>query len=559
MPEPLTVRCEPWRAKRMREVAWLDGSCLAAPRDLLLELGPFCEAIHMYGEDRTSGCAPPAPGIGASSRPTSRASSIVAAARATGASQARRSSRSRGCTGSSSAATTARDASACSTRCITSTTCCAGRRRRRRGATRPASGRGSARSARADARLPFLHCRRNAQEPPPGLLLAPGFPPTPGGIERTAGRLAQHLGDVDLRVVAACSEPRAAVVAALGADPSSALRITPNTPAGGRRATLALNRAAARAAFAFRPEVVVALHVRAMPAARLARLVAGARVVLTIHAKEMREVPRTARAAVCWADAVVTVSGYARRLALEAGAAPPKLRTIHPGVDLPADPGYPVDERPGPPTLVTVSRLDERYKGHDVLLRALPAVRQAVPDTRYVVVGDGRRRAALERLALEQGVAGAVHFAGTLDDGERDDLLRSAHVFAMLSREPDGGYVGEGFGMVYLEANAHRLPVVGGRTPGVVDAVADGESGVLVDPADPTGVAAAIIRLLTDDGAARDLGERGAARAERFAWPAVAAQYREVIDAVLEGPGLGCSAGPPLWIAELARGGSVDY
>jgi phosphatidylinositol alpha-1,6-mannosyltransferase len=124
-----------------------------------------------------------------------------------------------------------------------------------------------------------------------------------------------------------------------------------------------------------------------------------------------------------------------------------------------------------------------------------------------------------------------VRFLGAVSDAERDHWLRSAHVFAMPSRLPAGGFAGEGFGIVYLEANAHLMPVVAGNVAGALDAVVDGETGVLVDPADHIAVARGASRLLGDPEWAAKLGRIGAERAQGFAWPVIS---RKVEDLLLE-------------------------
>jgi phosphatidylinositol alpha-1,6-mannosyltransferase len=176
------------------------------------------------------------------------------------------------------------------------------------------------------------------------------------------------------------------------------------------------------------------------------------------------------------------------------------------------------DERP---TIVTVARLEDRYKGHDVMLRALPAVRERVPDVRWVVIGEGTLRKELEALTLELGVEDCVDFLGAVSKDERDHWLRRARVFAMPSRLPRSGG-GEGFGIAYMEAAAHGLPVVAGSVGGALDAVEDGQTGLLVDPEDEESVADALVRVLADPELATRLGEAGAARALDFAWPRIA-------------------------------------
>jgi phosphatidylinositol alpha-1,6-mannosyltransferase len=173
----------------------------------------------------------------------------------------------------------------------------------------------------------------------------------------------------------------------------------------------------------------------------------------------------------------------------------------------------------------------ESYKGHDVMIEALPSIRARIPDVQWVVIGDGPLRPSLERLAADRGVADSVRFLGSVDDRAREDWLSRSHAFAMPSRLPPGGVGGEGFGIVYLEAAAHGLPVVAGAVGGAVDAVADGETGLLVDPRNPSAVAAAIGDLLENPGRAEALGAAGADRARRFTWEAHTDAVREILEA----------------------------
>ncbi|NLB96282.1 MAG: glycosyltransferase, partial [Armatimonadetes bacterium] len=169
------------------------------------------------------------------------------------------------------------------------------------------------------------------------------------------------------------------------------------------------------------------------------------------------------------------------------------------------------------PVLVTVSRLLER-KGHDVVLRALPRIAAAVPEVAYLVAGTGPREPVLRRLAGELGVAERVVFAGRVPDEELADYYGAADVFIHPNRELPNGDV-EGFGIVFLEANAAGKPVIGGNSGGTPDAVVDGVTGFLIDPNDVDAVADAAIRLLTDRDLARKLGEQGRERARtEFTW-----------------------------------------
>jgi phosphatidylinositol alpha-1,6-mannosyltransferase len=126
-------------------------------------------------------------------------------------------------------------------------------------------------------------------------------------------------------------------------------------------------------------------------------------------------------------------------------------------------------------------------------------------------------------------VADSIRFLGSVSDEQRNLWLRRADLLAMPSRLPGGGLAGEGFGIVYLEAGAYGKPVVAGNVGGAVDAVLDGQTGLLVDPTDPVAVGAAITKLLLDEQLARRLGSAGAQRARSFAWPVIVQRLEAVL------------------------------
>lgn len=180
------------------------------------------------------------------------------------------------------------------------------------------------------------------------------------------------------------------------------------------------------------------------------------------------------------------------------------------------------------PVLLTLARLEPR-KGVDMLIRALPKLAATHPGLTLLVAGDGPDRARLVALAAEAGVAGRVRFLGRVEDGMKAALFRSADLFAMPTRR-EGASV-EGFGIVYLEAAWHGLPALAGRDGGAADAVADGETGLLCDGADPGAVAAALATLLADPDRLQTMGARAAARVRaEFLWPAVLPRYLTLLE-----------------------------
>jgi phosphatidylinositol alpha-1,6-mannosyltransferase len=180
----------------------------------------------------------------------------------------------------------------------------------------------------------------------------------------------------------------------------------------------------------------------------------------------------------------------------------------------------------GGPWLLTVARLDY-HKGIDTVIRALPAIRAAVPTIRYAVAGIGSRRSALEALARELGVEDAVRLLGFVGDEELPALYNAADVFVLASRRYD--LLVEGFGIAIVEASASALPVIASRSGGIPEAVRDGETGVLVDPDNPAAVAAAAIRLLGDETLRRRMGAAGRSAVERhYNWDRVAADLMAI-------------------------------
>jgi phosphatidylinositol alpha-1,6-mannosyltransferase len=236
------------------------------------------------------------------------------------------------------------------------------------------------------------------------------------------------------------------------------------------------------------------------------------------------------------ADAVVAISsataGRARPF-LPAGC---RVTVVHPGIEASesvgaADPA--VLEAVGRGFVLIVSRLPahERYKGHDELLAAWPAVLERVPGARLVVAGDGDDRARLEAKAGGLGLAGAVRFVGGVDAATLAGLHRRSALFAMPSRD-------EGFGLVFLEAMAASRPCLALAHTAPAEIVVDGETGLLVPQGDRAALAAALAGLLADPERARLLGEAGRARFEReFTFEAFERRLWPVLDRLVGGEG----------------------
>jgi phosphatidyl-myo-inositol dimannoside synthase len=230
----------------------------------------------------------------------------------------------------------------------------------------------------------------------------------------------------------------------------------------------------------------------------------------------------------------------ARALSAEAAA---RMVRLAPGVDnasfRPGVGGDAVRERLGlgeRPVVVCVSRMVPR-KGQDTLIRAWPQVLAGARGApALLLVGDGPYRAKLGRLAQQAALADSVVFTGPVPAADLPAHYDAGDVFAMPCRTRRGGLDVEGLGIVYLEASASGLPVVGGDSGGAPDAILPGETGYVVPGRDAAAVADRICELLADPAGARAMGEKGAAWVDReWRWDLVA----DRLMAILAGPAAG--------------------
>ena len=202
------------------------------------------------------------------------------------------------------------------------------------------------------------------------------------------------------------------------------------------------------------------------------------------------------------ADRVATISTYtAARLVSHCGVDKDKIRMLSPCVPgaslspLATDAGREVSrQRWGlheRKVILTVGRqmLSEGYKGADLLIRAMHEIGGAAGDVVCIVAGGGDGHAALRGLADEAGVGDKVRILGAVSDSDLIALYDACDVFVLAS-------VGEGFGIVLLEAAARGRPSVGLRFGGVPDAISGGRTGVLVDKNDPADLSVAVASVL---------------------------------------------------------------
>ncbi len=311
-------------------------------------------------------------------------------------------------------------------------------------------------------------------------------------------------------------------------------------PDGDRYRACESSKARALAAFGelaarLRPDVILYGHVLLAPLAAAARLLSPhSRNLLFVHGHEVWTEPFRRR--IGWRDRlvvgscideVVSVSRLtARRMAAGYGLPESRFRLLPNAVDRPPASPAPRLGNGGPRRMITVARLGlkDRYKGCDRVIRALPRVLAEVPQAGYDIVGDGPQRPELERLAESLGVRAAVRFWGYVDDAELEKIYGRAQLMVMPS-------TGEGFGIVFLEAWRHGLPVVAGNRDASSEVVTDGVTGVCVDPESVDEIADAVTGLLKDGGRAARLGQQGyRTLVERYTHERFRENLREILE-----------------------------
>jgi phosphatidylinositol alpha-1,6-mannosyltransferase len=357
------------------------------------------------------------------------------------------------------------------------------------------------------------------------LLLTWDFPPAKGGIQIWMYELARRLPDATVTVLAPAVPGSAEFDSTLGIE----LHRLGGTRWGPAWWGLRLVIGVIRVVCTKRPDVIVCGHVVTGPAGFMAHLFLRVPYVVFNYGSEIRRRRRKSlvNLVITQASAIIAISHFTRASLVARGIPPGRIRILYPGVDpdrfTPGDRDEARAGLAGSKKLLTVSRLNELYKGHDTVIRALPLMLARIPEIEYLIVGSGPHQRYLQQLAVSLDVDAHVAFLGDVPDENLPEVYRQSDVVLQVSREARSGGGAEGFGIVCLEAGASGKPVVAGRSGGLPDAVLDGVTGVLIDPTDIAVVAETVVGLLKDPERARLFGEQGRARAVRdFTWDAMA-------------------------------------
>ncbi|WP_143229505.1 glycosyltransferase family 4 protein [Actinophytocola xanthii] len=375
---------------------------------------------------------------------------------------------------------------------------------------------------------------------PRTLVVTNDFPPRPGGIQSYLHALATRLPDQDIVVYAPSWNHDSAAQREF--DASQAFPVVRHrgglmlpTPDVARRARQILRAERCDAVWfgAAAPLALLAPALRSAGARRVIASTHGHEVgwsMLPVARQALRRIGSTC-------DVVTFVSKYTRSRFAAAFGPTAALEYLPSGVDTEQfQPSvaarkeirarYDLGDRP---TAVCVSRLWPR-KGQDMLIRALPLIRQRVPDAALLLVGAGPYEERLRAMADQLGVREHVVLTGRVPWEELPAYYAAGDVFAMPCRTHGRGLDVEGLGIVYLEASATGLPVVAGRSGGAPETVLEDVTGHIVEGRDVGQIADRVATLLADPALAAEMGEAGRRWVSRhWRWEGIAQRLSHLL------------------------------
>lgn len=207
------------------------------------------------------------------------------------------------------------------------------------------------------------------------------------------------------------------------------------------------------------------------------------------------------------------------------GIAKDRITIIYPGFNEELLEPLPVEKTPEP-SLIYVTRL-KRYKRVDLPIAAVVQLRTVFPGLRLFVTGSGDHEAALRQLAASLGVADAVEFIGFVSEERKHQLLQQAWLGVQTSTI-------EGWGLGVIEAGACGTPTVASNSPGLIESVRDGETGVLVPHGDLDALVAVLRRLLADHAERNRLGANAREWARQLSWEKMSERALEFLREAVE-------------------------
>ena len=379
------------------------------------------------------------------------------------------------------------------------------------------------------------------------MFIAIEFPPGPGGMGTLAYQIVRRLTDLGWESVVITSQNYA--------DSAEIEAFNANQPFTIKRFRYVGNilfesvdrlRLAWQTARQHKPDVIMAANEKSVwLGALLAMLTRTAFVPLGCGTEFLRG-GKLYQAITRWAynraTHTVSISNYTLGLIKAMQIDTNNVSVIPCGADFEAY-GEPVTHNPlsqtvnpdSRPLLLTVGQLSPR-KGQEVVIRALPTIKAAIPNVLYVMAGLPTAQSQLSSLAAELNVSENVCFLGRVSQDDLRHLYALADLFVLVSRRTAKGDV-EGYGIVVNEAGLQGVAAVVSAESGLAEAIVPDKTGICVAPNDPSATADAIIRLLGDDRLRQKMGDAAQQHAiENATWQKRVAAYDELLRQVVRRP-----------------------
>ncbi len=232
---------------------------------------------------------------------------------------------------------------------------------------------------------------------------------------------------------------------------------------------------------------------------------------------------------------VLAISNYSADRLVEMGVKKENIEIVTPGANIKKFmPGNPSEQfitkynLKNKRVILTVARLD-LHKGHDLVIKVLPRVLEKFLDVYYYIIGEGPERTYLENLVSERNLKERVIFVGYVSEEEMIEFYQTCEIFVMPSREIRADLV-EGFGITLVEAAACEKVAIGGRSGGVINAVFDGTSGILIDPQSEEELFLVLDKFLSDKEMRKQFGIQARKWVEKErTWEVSASKIKEVM------------------------------
>ena len=178
--------------------------------------------------------------------------------------------------------------------------------------------------------------------------------------------------------------------------------------------------------------------------------------------------------------------------------------------------------------LLTISRLEDR-KGHDVVIATLPRLIKMYPNIKYLIGGTGKEENKLKQLVSQGNLDDYVEFLGKVPSDQLLDYFNLCDIFVMPVRNMHDGNT-EGFGIVFLEANACGKPVIGGNVGGIPSAIQDGFNGFLIDANNEDALFNNVVKLLQDDSFRESMSKNALEWVKKFTYERIVKDLDEYLE-----------------------------